>query len=517
MLPTDGKMVEKDTTQDATDVSQGDSKTIRHRSHNGGGRDIAAHLADQFANETDYDRREEVKLRWKLDFRLIPFLWLNITLPAMDKITPSTGALYGMREDLGLKGDQYAWVGSAFYFGYLLWCFPSSQILQRLPIAKSMCAVMIIWGFVLIGAGFCRSFIPMVITRVLLGALEAPVAPGNFIIMTMWYTREEQPIRAGLFYTGLATIITGTLGWAVGFLPTHAWPSFFYITGAISILYGVLVGVFLPDNPVGAKFITPRERFVAIERLRADQLGIENKTFSARQLRETLRDPKTWLMFFFNIWVSIPNGGLTNFAPLIVNGLGYSPQRSTLLMMPTGVVQTLSSYVCNFGVYVCVRRFKGRQLRGAFVIGGLVVGMVATVLLYTLPLDSYTGRLWALYWSYFYLGPYIVALGINSANTAGHTKKVTTNAIVFAAYCISNIIGPQFFKSSQAPLYPLGMGAMLVSYALSIFTMVLYMLYCWNENRRREKLDQDAGRRVHLDTDFQDLTDRENIHFRYVW
>ncbi|KAJ0273098.1 hypothetical protein COL940_010046 [Colletotrichum noveboracense] len=395
-------MVEKDTTQDATDVSQGDSKTIRHRYHNGGDRDIAAHLADQFANEPDYDREEEVKLRWKLDFRLIPFLWLNITLPAMDKITPSTGALYGMREDLGLKGDH---------------------------------------------------FIPMVITRVLLGALEAPVAPGNFIIMTMWYTREEQPIRAGLFYTGLATIITGTLGWAVGFLPTHAWPSFFYITGAISILYGALVGVCLPDNPVRARFITPRERFVAIERLRADQLGIENKTFSPPQLRETLRDPKTWLMFLFNIWVSIPNGGLTNFAPLIVNGLGYSPQRSTLLMMPTGVVQTLSSYLCNFGV----------------------------------------------------------------ANTAGHTKKVTTNATVFAAYCISNIIGPQFFKSSQAPLYPLGMGAMLVSYALSIFTMVLYMLYCWNENRRREKLDQDAGQRVHLDTDFQDLTDRENIHFRYMW
>lgn len=87
-------------------------------------------------------------------------------------------------------------------FGYLLWCFPSSQILQRLPIAKSMCIVMVIWGFVLIGAGFTQSFVPMVVTRVLLGALEAPVAPGNFIIMTMWYTREEQPIRAGLFYTG---------------------------------------------------------------------------------------------------------------------------------------------------------------------------------------------------------------------------------------------------------------------------------------------------------------------------
>lgn len=61
---------------------------------------------------------------------------------------------------------------------------------------------MLAWGFVLIGAGFSKSFIPMVITRILLGALEAPVAPGNFLIMTMLYTREEQPARAGLFYTG---------------------------------------------------------------------------------------------------------------------------------------------------------------------------------------------------------------------------------------------------------------------------------------------------------------------------
>lgn len=80
-----------------------------------GARDVAADLVEQFASEPDYDRAEEVKLRWKIDRRLIPLLFLNITLPAMDKITPSTGALYGLREDLGLKGDQYAWVGSAFY------------------------------------------------------------------------------------------------------------------------------------------------------------------------------------------------------------------------------------------------------------------------------------------------------------------------------------------------------------------------------------------------------------------
>lgn len=65
-----------------------------------------------------------------------------------------------------------------------------------------MFVVMIIWGFVLVGAGFCNNFASIMVTRVLLGALEAPVAPGNFIIMTMWYTRKEQPLRAGMFYTG---------------------------------------------------------------------------------------------------------------------------------------------------------------------------------------------------------------------------------------------------------------------------------------------------------------------------
>jgi hypothetical protein len=106
---------------------------------------------------------------------------------------------------------------------------------------------------------------------------------------------------------------------------------------------------------------------------------------------------------------------------------------------------------------------------------------------------------------------------MNSANTAGHTKKVTMNAVVFAGYCISNIIAPQFFKASQAPLYPLGIGAMLTSYVLSISTISLYMLYCWKENCRRNRADSSVDQRVHADTDFNDVTDQENVHFRYVW
>lgn len=98
---------------------------------------------------------------------------------------------------------------------------------------------------------------------------------------------------------------------------------------------------------------------------------------------------------------------------------------------------------------------------------------------------------------------------------SGHTKKVTTNAMIFIAYCVSNIIGPQFFLSNQAPYYPLGISVIWGSYVLAIVTMLLYMLYCWRENCRRDGLG--LPREAHADTDFKDLTDKENPHFRYVW
>ncbi|KAF2710172.1 putative allantoate permease [Pleomassaria siparia CBS 279.74] len=460
--------------------------------------DIAAGYAYQLTGDNAYLPREWTRLRWKLDLRLVPLLWFNVTLGAMDKVTTATAtaALYGFRADTGLTGDRYSWVGSAFYFGYLFWCFPAGSLLQNLPVAKLMFAIQVFWG--------CM--------------LEAPIVPGNFLILGMWYSRRDQPIRTGLMYTGLSVCFTGPIGWGIGFLAgEHQWRAMFWITGGMTIAWACIVGLFLPDNPVKAKFITERQKAIVIDKLRADQTGVENKNFKKEQMIEAFLDTKTWLMFLFHVWISIPNGGLTNFAPLVIKGLGYTSQRSTLLTMPTGITQTVSSYMCNAGVFLCAKHFPAKQCRTAWVMFGIIVGLIAAVFLYTLPLDNYHGRLAALYMSYFYLGPYIVALGINTANTAGHTKKVTTNALISIAYCVSNIIAPQFFKANQAPLYPLGMAAILASYALAMITMAAYAVYCWWENKRRDAIDMHAGARIHQDTDFRDLTDKQNVHFRYVW
>lgn len=49
------------------------------------------------------------------------------------KLPPSSNPLHS---GIGLVGDQYSWLGSMFYFGYIAWEYPTSRLLQVLPLGK---------------------------------------------------------------------------------------------------------------------------------------------------------------------------------------------------------------------------------------------------------------------------------------------------------------------------------------------------------------------------------------------
>lgn len=111
--PTMASKVDSDFTAiDATPSADVD-KAIKANS-NDKDLDVGAELANYLADE-GYTAEEERSLRWKMDLRIIPILWLNICMGAMDKVSTSTAALYGMIPDTGLTGNRYSWVGSSFY------------------------------------------------------------------------------------------------------------------------------------------------------------------------------------------------------------------------------------------------------------------------------------------------------------------------------------------------------------------------------------------------------------------
>ena len=106
-------------------------------------------------------------------------------------------------------------------------------------------------------------------------------------------------------------------------------------------------------------------------------------------------------------------------------------------------------------------------------------------------------------------------LSLQTANTAGHTKKVVTNAVLFLGYCTGNIAGPFFYKTDQSPTYSLGIWSMIVSHLLEVCTIITLWLLLSNENRRRDRIQSaEPGGLEGRDLDataFGDLTDRENL------
>lgn len=70
------------------------------------------------------------------------------------------------------------------------------------------------------------------------------------------------------------------------------------------MLYSVLVLIFMPDSPMEAKFLGEREKVIAVERLRANQMGIISREWRWDHVWETLLDVKTWIWFILIIAIS---------------------------------------------------------------------------------------------------------------------------------------------------------------------------------------------------------------------
>jgi MFS transporter, ACS family, allantoate permease len=97
----------------------------------------------------EIDEATNKRLLRIIDWHLMPLLCVIYGLNYLDKTTLSYASIMGIKTDINLKGDDYQWLGSMFYFGYLAWEYPTNRLLQRLPLAKYSAFCVIAWGTVL--------------------------------------------------------------------------------------------------------------------------------------------------------------------------------------------------------------------------------------------------------------------------------------------------------------------------------------------------------------------------------
>lgn len=84
-----------------------------------------------------------------------------------------------------------------------------------------------------------------------------------------------------------------------------------------------------------------------------------------------------------------------------------------------------------------------------------------------------------------------------------------------SVYCAGNISGPHIFLPSQAPRYFGAVKGLLVAYCIAAGLQVVYSSVCYMENKRRDREGLVADQEIEALEGFGDLTDKENVHFRY--
>ncbi|KAF9872037.1 major facilitator superfamily transporter [Colletotrichum karsti] len=484
--------------------------------------DLVDREVAQYASEAivEIDESTNKRLKRMIDKRVLSVMIFTYFMQSLDKGTMSFASIMGIIPDTKLKGQEYAWLTTIIYIVILCVEYPENYIIQKIPIAKWLGFNIIMWGVTLSLHAACHNFVGLVIVRGFLGGFEAVCQPAFLLLTSMWYKREEQATTAILWYmmNGLQQIIGGLLAFAFSFIPStspiKSWQALFMSYGIITVFWGIFVLWWMPDSPMKAHCFSEEDKKLMVERVRSNRTGLQNRKYRKEQIWEALKDPQVYGFALIQLLTTLPSGGLGAFANIIIKSFGYTTWQTQLLQSVTGILQIITMVTAAW----IDRRYKQTIFAMMAAVAPTIAG---TVVLITVPFEpsKKVGLLLAYYIMISFWACSGLALSLVSRNVAGQTKKgavITSNFVFWAA---GNSIGPQVFRTQDAPRYFLALAIIIGCFSLLEITLfALRTYYVWQNKSREAKIarGEAVADTAHTHA-FEDITDKENVNFRYVY
>lgn len=130
-----------------------------------------------------------------------------------------------------------------------------------------------------------------------------------------------------------------------------SWQALFLAYGGISVLYGIVLLIMMPDSPMRAKCFTEEDKHLMVERVRSNRTGLQNRKFRPYQVKEALLDPQLWCYCLIQIFTTLPTSGLGAFANIVITSLNFTVLETQLLAMVLGfyiiIVLMSSAWLVN--------------------------------------------------------------------------------------------------------------------------------------------------------------------------
>ncbi|KAI1133638.1 major facilitator superfamily domain-containing protein [Nemania abortiva] len=494
-----------------------------------------------------YTPDEEKAVVRKFDRRLVIFLAFCYMLSFVDRSNIGNARIAGMEADLQTKPpheDFFEWALSAFYFTYIT--FEWMSLLWRLVPAHIYVSLIVLsWGIIASLQALATDYPMLIALRLFLGIGEAGFAGVPFYL-SFFFKRRELAFRTALFISAapLASAFAGFIAWVILWagksLPIAPWRLLFLLEGFPSIVVATIAWGVIPDSPETASYLSPRERKIALLRLRHEKgqqqhgRGRPSSSSSSShshkaksspstrglKLRDALaafKDPKAWLTAFMLFLANMAYSTLPAFLPTILKDMGHSELQAEALSAPPNLLA--------FGVVLLTAHISDRaQSRSPFIAAHALLSAAGyLVLALARPLGgdviSPMARYVAVYPAavgFFSVVVLVIAWAVNNQPDEG--RRGGGFALLQVVGQCGPLLGARLYPDRDAPFFETGMWACAAAMAgVAVLALVLRVYLAWL-NRR---LDKEEGKGEGEEEEIRELVGergrkRERMGFRYM-
>jgi MFS transporter, ACS family, D-galactonate transporter len=188
---------------------------------------------------------EKTRVRWNIFLAILFLMAVNY----IDRASLSV-AMPIIAKEFELTPTMQGLLLSSFFWTYALMQIPSGMMADRFKPRAVIAASTILWGFFQAIAAGSTSFITLLMTRLGLGASEAPLYPAGAKLNAMWMTSNERGRGATLLDGGAplgAALGSILIAWLIASL--GSWRLAFVIAGVGTIAIGIWCWYYIRNTP----------------------------------------------------------------------------------------------------------------------------------------------------------------------------------------------------------------------------------------------------------------------------
>ncbi|ELR07981.1 hypothetical protein VC83_00036 [Pseudogymnoascus destructans] len=450
----------------------------------------------------------------KVDMHIIPLIILLYLFSFLDRVNIGNARLYGMEEELNLKGNQYQIAVSILFVTYCGLEVLSNLLLKKFQPGRYISVITITWGVIATLSGLVHSFGSLVACRVLLGVFEAGLFPGLITYLTLFYSRRQLAVRIGYLFTSAAVAgaCGGLIAYGISFMDGAAglsgWRWIFILEGIPSVLVGIVCIFFLPNDVETAYFLTEDERKLMVNvRFREVGQTVSSQKFHWADVKEGAKDFQLWAFSIAQFGEDVMLYGFSTFVPTIIKGIGHwTVAESQALTVPV--------YALGAITYLLVAWISDRtQQRGLYTCVFAVVSMVGYGMLLSHASSGVS-----------YAGCFLVAMGLYVSvglplawlpgNLPRYGKRTLASGLQLMFGNIAGIATPFMYPTGDGPNYILGHATSLSMVGMAALIYLGMMFYYAKVNKDRAMGKEDWKIEGRNDAEIEDMGDRSP---RYVY